>query len=235
MQKRSLLKIFFYNIFTLGVYELVWLHQTRRELTRFSTVRIPSVGPLVLLNLLQFTGIILAVVLTFMSNDAEKATPVSPSCSSSYAIATLPESMAKATVSSACREQIKRSTAASTREDRLVKGYLIVIGLLVVSRLGYPRWLRNYALAVQQVSRGKLSQTATMAKLVFAQYGMVAVQDVFNNMVPLNAAALPEPVAYQSTENKTAHRVLSTIVIRLVVLFGIGIVFLIIVSYYGTH
>ncbi len=239
MQKRSLLKVFLYTTLSLGVYELIWLYQTRQELTRLSSVRIPSIRWLVLLNALQLSGIILGIVLAFMIFGTDKSTPVSQSCWSNYVIATAPETAGQTTLSGACRNQVEKSFAASNREDKLIKGYLVVIVLLIVSRLGYPRWLRNYALAVQQVTQGKLSQTTTMFILVLAPaYGMVAVQNVFNNMGALGSDVLPMPTSqtlYQPTENKTVHRVLSVVAICLAAVFGLFILFLIAVSYYGTH
>ncbi len=185
MQKRPLTAVFLLSVITLGAYDLVWLHKTRQELTQLTSVRIPSIGWLVLLNSLRLAGFVLAIVLTVMVFAANKSTSVSSACWSEYVLSSVPETAGQVTLTKDCRDQVARSDAATSKEDKLIKGYLLVVVLLFVSTLGYPRWLRNYALAVQQITNGKLSQTMTMFMLVFAPaYGMVAVQNVFNGISP---------------------------------------------------
>lgn len=232
MQKRSLSKVFLYSFLSLGVYELVWLSQTRKELTKLTNIRIPSVRWLVLLNALQFAGIVVGIVLAILLIGA-KSTPVSPACWSEYALSVAPETAGEVHLSTACRSQIELSNAASSRQGKLIKGYLVVVGLLFVSWFGYPRWLRNYALAVQQVTGGKLSQTNAMFMLVLARpYGMVAAQDALNKADVPNQDAL---LVAQPSENKTAHKVLSVLALIMAILFGLFILFLVAISYYGTH
>lgn len=238
MQKRSLNKIYVYSTLSLGIYQLVWLYQTRRELSKLSTVRIPSVGWLALLQGLQLAAIILGIALVSMLASTGRSAPVvSSSCWSNYVIATAPETAGQTRLSNACRDDVERSNAALNRQDKLIKGYIVVIVLLFVSWLGYPRWLRNYALAVQQVTQGKFSQTATMFMLAYGSaFGMAAVQDEFNRTdVSALSAGVSVQTPYKSTENKTVHRVLSVIAFSMVTVFALLIVFLVAVSYYGTH
>jgi hypothetical protein len=109
MQKRSLFKVFVYTILSLGIYELVWLFKTRQELIKFSTVRIPPIRWLVLLNTLQLAGILLGIVLAFMIVSTDKSTPVSDACWPNYAIASAPETAGQTTLSDTCRNQVEKA------------------------------------------------------------------------------------------------------------------------------
>lgn len=238
MKKRSLSKMFLYTILSLGIYELVWLYQTRAELQKFSTVRIPSIRWLVLLNAMRFAAIVAGIVLAILLIQTNRSEPkVSLTCWREWGLSMAPETSGQVTLSAACRDLVERSNALTDREDMLIKSYLAVVALLLISSVGYPRWLRNYALAAQQVTRGKLSQTSTMLNLTFASvYGMIAVQDIFNRTeVAPNGRQPSFDPANLPGENRVVHRVLSVLALTMAIVFGIGIAFLIAINYIGTH
>jgi hypothetical protein len=235
MQKRSLSQIFLYASLSLGVYELIWLHQTRQELMKLTAIRIPSIRWLAILNAIQIAGLASGIVLGILLLVNNSPPVVTPSCWAEYTLATAPETAGQHSVTSDCRNAVESSDAATNRENKLIKGFLSVAVLILVSNIGYPRWFRNYALAVQQVTKGHLSQTQTMAMLQFAPaYGMVAIQNLFNtiDVSSLNMGTATTPV---STENKTVHTILSIIAVSMVVVFGLFILALVLLNYIGTH
>jgi hypothetical protein len=235
MKTRSPQKVFLLSVLTLGIYDLVWLSQTRRELTKLTNVRIPSIKLLAILNILQLAGFVIFIICVVGINTNNKSIPVTSECWSQWALGNAPETKATNPVSKTCQEQVDRSNAASDRQSKFIKGFEVAVGLLLLSRLGYPRWLRNYGLAVQQITAGKFSQTTTMSLLLFGSaYGMSYIQSEFNTITnpALVTAQMPLP---KSTENKTAHKILSIIALTMAILFGLVILFLIMVSYIGTH
>ena len=221
MKRRPLKKTFIYAIVSFGVYELIWLSATRKELVRLTGIRIPSVGWLIALSVFKIAASVLSIVILLSLFSMEGTSNVSSACWSEYIIGTAPETRDTIVLSDKCRSEVEQSSTASDRQGLLIKYYLMLIILLIISWIAYPRWLRNYATAVKQVTNGRLTQTNTMLTLVFAPYslGLVFVQNIFNNIStapPLHTNTFDaKAINPTPQEHETLRRILKIIAVTL--------------------
>jgi hypothetical protein len=141
---------------------------------------------------------------------------VSSNCWSEYTISSAMETQNGSTISEVCKQEVETGLAASYKQDTLIKRYLALMVLLIISWVVYPRWLRNYTLAVSQITNGKWSQTGTTLVLVFMPYslGILFVQNEFNKYLPpgsVHSDSQDGPVPYVPREHKTLKKVLGAI------------------------
>lgn len=221
MQQRSLSTLYARSFLTLGFYSCIWLLQTGEELTRLTGLRMAKAGWLVALATFQTLGIILAFVLT-ASIIANNSPGISNDCWTEYVTATAPETMQRTALSEDCRAAVQAYDTAINRQDAAIKVYLVVIALLVLSRIGLPRWLRNYGLAVQTLTGGRLSQTYVMLLCTVPLAGMLAMQSEFNNMpyVKLSSPRGTVVPALASRQNKNVRNMVVVLICILLACFA---------------
>lgn len=186
MQNRSLLRIFILNVLTFGMYELVWLSQTRQEMVDKFGAKIPKTRWIVFVRnyqiLTYFAAI--ALLLYFIPASGKAIDAIqrpSPECFISY---TQHTDDPNSPLTQSCKNAVDNyfDNKASTQQVREVYTLIacFVTGLLSV--LLYARWLNHYAAGVARVTAGKISQTVAMALLLLTPptIGMIIVQATFN-------------------------------------------------------
>lgn len=236
MQKRSPNKIFLYSILSLGVYDLVWLSRTRKELIRLTSIPMPRFGWFLSLHILRLLLAIATVVLwlgVYTANQQSVRQTVTPECWSEYVLAIVPETADSHTVSAACKDTVEASRRALNREDTLGKGFAATLVLLLIATVVYPFWLRNYGLAVRRVTDGKMSQAATTVGLMFAPaLTMAMLQYLFNTgKVPASAN---RPLDASEAGHKKLSKVLSVIALVMIILFALFIITLVALVQYAS-
>lgn len=241
MQKRSPAKVLFYSALTLGLYDLLWLSKTRRELMAETGIRIQRMTWLVALYFFRIIALGVALLCLFAILTAPSKMHIDQACWSEYVLSTAPETSATITLSTKCRNQLEQRQAAIDHKTSATRVLIVVTLLALASTVVYPRWLKSYIRAVEQVTNGKLNQTAAMFLLYAAPiYGTALVQQAFNNPSSLptqfGTFRLEQLKVPQIVENnKTLKRTLTTIAVMMVVAFILLIAALVALSYYGTH
>lgn len=229
MQKRSLQKLMTLYLTTGGLYIIVWLQKTRQELMRTTDVRIPSIRWLMGLELLRAVALVSSVLLLIGVANTGRSVGYSEACGREYFLGTVPETAATHSISQHCRTLVERSDAASHRQYIYIEVLIAIALLLLLTWLVYPRWLRNYGLAVQTLTAGRISQTTAMGLLVPAPLiGMLTLQRIFNEISEVQPAAKLLPA-----ESRRLKIVLSTIAVSLAVFLTLFIVFVFLVTHLG--
>lgn len=175
MRQRSLPKIFALNILTLGLYEIYWLSQTRKEMIVLTGSHIPGVTRFALLRAISLAVLLLSVWNLHVAITPRPVTGKPPAaCYGRY------------DTDPSCREEIDGYYAG----DHQAGSLMIFLACLVVLALLYwfsLKWLVPYCEAVERVLGGR-SMTDT-AMFFFFMYspgiGMLLIQDRFNRWHPV--------------------------------------------------
>lgn len=165
MKHRSLGKMFLLFIVTLGIYRLVWLAKTRREMMAQKTVKIPSVWLLIvpfLLVILSLGILVFSVATAAVDADAKCQTSLSSYQSKDDCVAKNTEEM------------------SGFQVVALIATYLSLLALMPLTAW----WLWYYCKAVEEVTHAKLQFPLAMIVLVLVPDGidMLIVQDTFNKI-----------------------------------------------------
>ncbi len=194
MKYRSLLKLFVFNVLTLGFYEYFWLSQTRQEMIAGYNVTIPHVKHLLLLYFINFAALFIVFLSLFhfipqYNKQLDAITQPSPQCLIDYSRDPGQERLGQpATASQHCKQTVDTYYSEG---DRINQAMTYTIGIMIaclvvtiVSPIFYARWFSQYSRAVAQVTNGKLSQNNTMLLffLIPNSLSMVLVQNAFNQL-----------------------------------------------------
>jgi hypothetical protein len=209
MKKRSLSKLFLLNLFTLGIYELFWLSETRQEMVSKYGVKIPSAKIIVFIVGFQLITCLSAFGVFFLAyNQANKvsSSPTVPTptqqCWLDYAKSNDPQLSASTVLSQQCRRSVDKFYADSDKyyadQTRVFRLFAVFYGLgfaALLSVIFYARWCLHYAAGVAVVTGGKLSKTRAVNYLTLLPPTIrtLLIQDAFNN-VPSPSATTDSPI-----------------------------------------
>ena len=181
MKKRSLFALFLLTVVTLGLYELVWVAQTRNEMVSKFGAKIPSAGYVILVRFLQLAGLIAVVVIVLHAapssnrNDQQILDSRSKPAAICYG---------QYNQSSECRSQIDAYVAPLPFDALDWAGVAlgIIFASVLLDLLFMLRWVAAYGLAVQKVTKQTVPGLVAVLALggVVPILGMLHVQNVFN-------------------------------------------------------
>lgn len=186
MQKRSLPKLILYFVLTLGIYELIWIVQTRKELIALTGVNIPKALYIVATRVLGIIISLLLIYLVFVwlgPNSSSQPSSISSGCWSQYTIAGAPQDVNSSTaISATCKQEITQYYQSDAEQTNQYKLYGLVIVLGIFFLWAYLQWFKYYAVATEKATNGRLSSVTTMLIIGFLPYGisMLVIQDAFN-------------------------------------------------------
>jgi hypothetical protein len=200
MKNRSPIKIVILNFLTLGFYEIVWLSETRQEMVAKYGVEIPPAKTIGVVYWFQWLAVLLALVslgLAFNQWNTVAAKPPilqpSQNCFLQYAETNGPGAKPASTLSSICKSTVDNYFAASDeRSNEEMKGFyfagaffgLVIAGLLSV--FVTVRWLKQYALGVEIVTKGQVSKGKALQYLSSTPpyFHIPKIQSAFNKTQP---------------------------------------------------
>jgi hypothetical protein len=196
MTYRSIPKLLTLNLLTLGLYEAIWLAQTRNEIVRRYRIILPRSWLLYLYIGLQGILIIAALLVAIFVISAnenqitQKRQQVDPAeqsrCVAEYALSqSSVENGGPATVSQHCTDVVN-NYLDTTNEDHIMHALYfigaVVIGLPVISLLFSEKWFWPYARGVERATNGTLSAKTALNILIAAPpfIRISLLQSVFN-------------------------------------------------------
>lgn len=170
MKQRSLRRIFICNILTLGLYEVYWLSETRKEMITLSGSRIPSVSRFVLFRLIMIAAFLFALWgVHLMSTPRPIRDKPDATCYGQY------------TQDPACKKEIDNYYAPDNQLLGVKLFFASLIVLAVVSWLTL-KWLVPYCEAIERVTDGRNATNNALFLLLMYSFGfgMLAIQRRFN-------------------------------------------------------
>jgi hypothetical protein len=193
MKNRPLAKIYLLNLVSLGIYQLIWFSETKREIAAHG-IKMPRMNWLVASSIISSLAIIacLLAVLTLVSLNGKGT--VSNSCWQAYVFSSSPDRDFKNAWKNAggptdytpqCKQQIAESQSADHKTIVSIAIFGISIVIVLICVLIFYRWLNYYSLGIQKITNGQVSQTRAMGilGLLPAGVGIVLMQDIFNKLV----------------------------------------------------
>jgi hypothetical protein len=177
------------SLFTLGLYELVWLSETRQEMVSKFGLQIPPFKRVLFVEGFQVLSI-LAVLATLLwlapfLNSKTITAPNNPSPSQQCLI----DYAANRPITDTCRKGVNTFFGTTSPKERY-SNYLAytIIGIMVMilagtlSLLIIVRWLKYYAAGVMSVTNGRVSQTRAINYLTLLPptLRMLLIQAAYN-------------------------------------------------------
>lgn len=178
MQKRSLVKIFFLFIITLGIYRLIWVIKTRNEMIEKGQ-KIPTIW----LFLLPYILVIASFSLVVISSISVSKSNVTATYSSGYENCTN-EQVYSTKECERLYSNANNSTENTGKNVPLLAGYILfyIIIMLYLPLTALFYW--PYCKAVENVTHEKLSFPLAIISFLLVPDGFdfLIIQDSFNKI-----------------------------------------------------
>ncbi len=181
MKKRNPFLVFLFSLITLGIYDLYWLVQTKKELNAKTKHHIPTIWLLVFPLVIIAAGVILLIV------TGPHTTTTSNNFNYGYSYG--PQSTTSTT---------------STTGVPVLSLALYLVGILLTIVISFY-WFFKYSKAVNEYTSGKMNTGLTFILLwLLHLIGIALVQDAYNDVIDsggpagtATAAATPPAVPAQ--------------------------------------
>lgn len=186
MQNRSLSRMFAVNILTLGLYELLWLSQTRQEMVDKYNASIPKARWIIFVRMYQILAYftVVALLFYFIPTSGKQIKAIQRPSAECFISYTQHADDVSRPVSDSCKNAVDNyfNNKASDLQEKEIHALIICFITWMLSILLYTRWLNYYAAGVARVTAGRINQTTAMTLLLLAPptMGIIIIQTAFN-------------------------------------------------------
>lgn len=182
MRFRSPTRVLLLSLFTLGIYDLIWVMQNERDM-KTRGVNTPKTIYFVFLRLATMVWLVfvLSLAWSWLFVDGPNL-EISKTCRSEYIVNQDQGTSANDPISQKCEADVADSNVAEEYQQQQLRQAIILIVTGAILSYATSKWLRAYAKAIAVASKTQLSSTAIALLLMSipSASGISLVQKTIN-------------------------------------------------------